>query len=212
MIPPLTSTRGAGTGAAVVIVPSAFGVAPDLVAQMDDLADTARLVVTFDPFFRDDPGPIPYDAMARVMARLQKLDRERLADDLRAVLAWTRAEAGGPVVVVGVCFGGPFALAAAADGLADGLVTWHATRLEDHLARVAEVRGPVRLHYGGADPFVPPAAVERVRAAFAGHPDARVVVHEGATHGFTHRAAPQAFDAAAERAAMDAVRAIAGRG
>ncbi|MFN7143348.1 MAG: dienelactone hydrolase family protein [Myxococcota bacterium] len=192
-----------------MIVPSAFGVAPDLLAQMADLADTARLVVTFDPFFRDDPGPVPYDAMARVLGRLQRLDRARLTEDLHATLAAARAEAGGRVVVVGVCFGGPFALAAAADGLVDGVVTWHGTRLEDHLARAAGVRCPARLHFGGADPFVPMSAVERVRAAFAGHPDTRVVVHAGATHGFTHRDAPQAYDAVAERAAMDAVRELA---
>jgi carboxymethylenebutenolidase len=203
---PLTIARGDGRGAAVVIVPSAFGVAPDLEEQMRELASTASVVVAFDPFFRGDAGVVPYDDMRRVMARLGALDRDRCANDLADVLAWT----GAPAIVLGICFGGPFALGAVADGLAAGAVTWHGTRLEQHLARAPSIRGPLRLHFGAADPVVPPAAVDAIRAAFADHPDAQIVVHPGATHGFTHRAAPQAYDASAEAAAMAAVRELAG--
>jgi dienelactone hydrolase len=64
----------------------------------------------------------------------------------------------------------------------------------------------MRLHFGGADPFVPPEAVDAVRAAFAGRRDVRIIVHDGATHGFSHREAPQAYDEHAERAGMDSLR------
>jgi carboxymethylenebutenolidase len=212
---PLTVARGGGSGAALVVVPSAFGVAPDLEAQLEALAGEARLVATFDPFFREDPGVVPYEDMARVMQRLRGLDRARAQADLRAVLAWARAEAGGgPVVVLGVCFGGPFALLAAADGLVDGVATWHGTRLESFLGRAPEMRCPMRLHFGGVDPFVPPAAVEAVREAFAGREDVHLFVHPGATHGFTHPGAAKAYDARAERAALasvcELVRAVQG--
>jgi carboxymethylenebutenolidase len=204
---PLTIARAGGRGAAVVIMPSAFGVAPDLEAQMDELAIDASFVVTLDPFFRSDPGAAAYDDMARVMARLQALDRERAGRDLRAAIDWARDQEGGKaIVMIGICFGGPYALLAAADGLAAGVVTWHGSRMENHLARAAEMRCPMRFHFGAADPFVPPAAVEAVRAAFAGRGDVQIAVHEGATHGFSHPAAPRAHDERAERAGMQSVR------
>jgi carboxymethylenebutenolidase len=201
---PLTIARGGGSGAAVVIAPSAFGVADDLVEQMDEMARDATVVITFDPFFRGDTGPVPYDDMPRARGRLTALDRAQTALDLRAAIALARAEA--PVVVLGICFGGPFALLAAADGLVDGVVTWHGTRMELFLKRAAEMRCPMRLHFGEADLFVPPEAVDLVRRAFADRRDVEIVVHEGATHGFTHRATARAHGSRAEQAAMRAVR------
>jgi carboxymethylenebutenolidase len=204
---PLTIARGGGAGAAVVLLPSAFGVGPDLEAQMGEIAAHASAVVAIDPFFRHDAGPAPYDDMARVMKRLEVLDRERCHRDFRAAIDWARGSGGcQSVVALGICFGGPFALLAAADGAVSGVVTWHGTWMERHLDRAGHVRCPMRLHFGSADPFVPREAVETVRAAFAGRPDVRVLVHDGATHGFSHRAAPQAYDQAAERAGMDSVR------
>lgn len=204
---PLTCARAGGTGAAVVIMPSAAGIGPDLEAQMEELATDASVVVAFDPFFRDDPGLAPYVDMARIMGRLKALDRARTYRDLRAAIDWARGQAPGlPVVVLGICFGGPFALQAAADGAVDAVVTWHGSRMENHLERVAEMRCPMHHHVGAVDPVVPPAALESIRAAFAGRPDVRIVVHEGATHGFSQRAAPQAYDARAEQAGMASVR------
>jgi carboxymethylenebutenolidase len=167
---PLTIARRDGRGSAVVIVPSAFGVAPDLEEQMRELASTARVVVAFDPFFRGDGGVAAYDDLPRVMARLAALDRDRCARDLAAALAWT----GTPAIVLGICFGGPFALGA-------GAVTWHGTRLEQHLSRAADISCPLRLHFGAADPIVPPAAVDAIRAAFADHADAEIVAQPTAS-------------------------------
>ena len=52
-----------------------------------------------------------------------------------------------------------------------------------------------------------------VRRAFAGRDDIRIIVHDGATHGFSHRAAQKAYDEEAERAGMNSLRElIAGAG
>jgi carboxymethylenebutenolidase len=206
---PLTVTRARGDGAAVVIMPSAFGVAPDLEAQMRELAETASAVVALDPFFRNDPGSIPYEDMGRVMARLQALDRAQSHRDLRAAIEWTRRELGAKrVVVLGICFGGPFALVAAADGIADAVVTWHGTRMEHHLERAAEMRCPMHFHFGAIDPFVSAEAVEVVRKTFSGREDVRIVVHDGATHGFSHRGSAHAYNQPAEEAGLESVRAL----
>jgi carboxymethylenebutenolidase len=204
---PLMIARGDGGGASVVIVPSAYGVGSDLEAQMKEAAAASPLVVAVDPFFREDAGAATYDERPRIMARLQALDRERGYRDLRTALDWIRGEQPGrPLVIVGICFGGGYALRAAADRLVDGVVTWHGSRMEQHLEGAERMRCPMRLHFGGADPFVPPATVDAVGKALAGKPDVRIVVHEGATHGFSHRGSPHAYDEPAERAGMDSLR------
>jgi carboxymethylenebutenolidase len=174
---------------------------------MEELARDASVVVAIDPFFRHDAGPARYDERARVMTRIQAIDRQRSHRDLRAATDWARGREGGrSVVVLGICFGGPFALLAAADGAVDGVVTWHGTRMENYVERAAEMLCPMRLHFGSADPFVLAEAVEVVRTAFASRRDVRVIVHEGATHGFSQRAAPRAHHEQAERAGMDSLR------
>jgi len=206
---PLVVARAGGVGAGVVIVPSAFGVGADLEAQMQEVAAEASLVVAIDPFFREGGGVVPYDDMARVMGRLRGLDRGRAYRDLGAAIDWARGRAERrAVVVLGICFGGSLALLAAADGAADGVVTWHGARMETVLDRAAEMRCPLRLHFGGADPFVPAEVVEAVRAAFGGRRDVEIAVHDGATHGFSHRASARSYQERAERAGMDALRAL----
>lgn len=131
---PLTIARAQGTGAAVVIMPSAFGVTPDLETQMKELAEEASLVFAIDPFFRQDAGPASYNDMPRAMARIQALDRARAQRDLRAAIEWARGQNGGQaVVVLGICFGGVYALLAAADG---------AARRRHHVARLTDEQLP----------------------------------------------------------------------
>lgn len=209
---PLVIARAQGSGAAVVIMPSAFGIGSDLELQMRELASDATSVVAIDPFFRDDAGPAPYDEVSRVLTRLQALNRQRAYRDFRAAIDWVRGQKGvDSVVALGICFGGPFALLAAADSVVDGVVTWHGTWMEKYLERAFDMRCPMRLHFGNADPFVPKQAVQAVQAAFAGRADVRVIVHEGATHGFSHRGAAAAYDERAERASMDSVRELVRR-
>lgn len=205
---PLTVTRGDARGPAVVIVPSIFGVQPDLVAQMEEIALDAPYVAAMDPFFRTEPGPLPYADPPRAIERMNTSDTEAAYGDFRALLEHGRGEGSGKVIAVGICFGGPFCFLAAADGAVDGVVTWHGSRLERYLERAGEMRCPMRLHFGDADPVVPPEAVEKVREAFGGRADVEITVHPGASHGFSHRDAP-AHDEAAERASVEAVRELA---
>jgi carboxymethylenebutenolidase len=165
------------------------------------------VVVAIDPFFREDGGSAPYDDRPRAMARIQALDRQRASRDLRAAIDWVRdQQPGRPVLAIGICFGGWVALQAAADGAVDGVITWHGSRMETCLERAADIRCPMRLHFGSADPVVPPEALEKIQRAFAGRSDVRITVHEGATHGFSHRGAPRAYQPDAERAGMESVR------
>ena len=53
---------------ALVIVPSIFGVPPDLIEQMEELAERA-FVVAIDPFRRTQPGALRYMNPPAALAR-----------------------------------------------------------------------------------------------------------------------------------------------
>jgi carboxymethylenebutenolidase len=193
---------------ALVVVPSIFGAAPDLLERLSELADRARIAVP-DPFWRQGAGVIPYGDREAAFARLRGFEPGRCLADLGAVVEWARREGGSRVVGLGICFGGPFVLRLAAEGRLDGVVTWHGSRMEQHLERAGEITCPLRLHFGDADPVSPPAAIEAIRTALASHPDVAIVVHPGAAHGFSHDG--PAYDPKACRAGLDAVAELIGR-
>lgn len=195
--------------AALVVVPSIFGPAPDLLERLSEFGERA-LVAVPDPFWRVGAGVVPYEQHDAAIARLKGFDLRRCIDDLSAVLDWARSRVGGPVIGLGICFGGPFVLRFAAERRLDGVVTWHGSRMQDHLERAAQIVCPLRLHFGSADPITPPEAIERIRSALGSHPDLSIVVHPGADHGFSHDG--RAYDAKACRAGLDAVGELLARG
>ncbi len=86
----------------------------------------------------------------------------------------------------------------AAQGLVNGVVTWHGSRMQGSLDLVGKIECPIRHHIGEADPVVPPDVLVAIRAGFADHPDCNIVVHPGAGHGFSHDG--DAWDASAYQA------------
>jgi carboxymethylenebutenolidase len=187
---------------ALVAVPSIFGAAPDLLERLSELSERA-LVVAPDPFWRQGGGVIPYGDREAAFARLRGFDAKLCTAELTAVAEWARGRSNGRVLGLGICFGGPFVLRLAVAHALDGVVTWHGSRMEQHLDGASAIRCPLRLHFGEADPISPPAAIDAMREAFAAHPDVRIVVHPGASHGFSHDG--PAYDAKACRAGMEAV-------
>jgi carboxymethylenebutenolidase len=189
----------------LVVVPSIFGPASDLLQRISALADTA-LVVVPDPFWRAGGGAVPYADHAGAISRLKGFDRDQCFSEMRSVIDWTRERCNGRVAGLGICFGGPVVLAAAAGGALDGVVAWHGSRMENYLEGAGAIAGPVCLHFGGADPVTPPEAIEKIREAFAGHTDASLIVHPGLEHGFSHDGS--SYDAGATQAALDDTRAL----
>ena len=164
------------------------------------------LIVVADPFWRVGGGVVSYDDHESAFGRLKGFDRELCFRDMHAVIEWTRERCKGRVAGLGICFGGPVVLSAAGEGSLAGVITWHGSRMEAFLDRASEISGPLRFHFGGADPITPPEAIEKIKAAFAGHPDASFVVHPGLEHGFTHEGS--SYDARAARAGLDATREV----
>ena len=85
-----------------------------------------------------------------------------------------------------------------------GGVTWHGSRMENFLDRAADTTCPFRLHFGADDPITPSEAIDEIRTAFAGHPDASIAVHPGAVHGYA--LGGDAYDSEACQAGLDATK------
>jgi len=192
-----------GSLAGVVVVPSIFGPAADLLDQMASLSDVAFTAV-MDPFWRQGGGCIPYDDVDTALARLGELDWAKCQEDVDAVSRWVRQQSNGRVIGLGICFGGPWILVGAARGLLSGVVTWHGSRMEGVLDSLDGLSAPLRLHFGDEDPITPPEVIEAITQRFADYPDCQIVIHPGAEHGFSHEG--PAWDAAATDAGVADLR------
>ena len=184
-VAPPVSERGAG----VVIVSTISGVDSDMTHYADALAAEGFVASAPDMFWRDaDSGPLPWtdDGRKRVFARNDRYDLELGMTDLADAIANLKKHprCNGKVAVVGFCFGGPFALLAAARYGTNAGISFHGSHVENHLDELDGVRCPLSFHYGDRDEVAPMTAIERIREAFGRLADAKVYVYPGAGHGF----------------------------
>jgi len=200
--------EGARNRPALLVIPSIFGPAPDLIERLSEFSERA-LIVLPDPFWRVGGGVVPYGDHDAAIARLKGFELRKCIDDLSTVVDWARDHSNGRVLGLGICFGGPFVLRFASEGRLSGVVTWHGSRMQDHLERADDIQCPLRLHFGAIDPISPPAAIDAIRQALSSNPDLRIVVHPDADHGFSHDG--KSFDPAACRAGLDAIDELLGR-
>jgi carboxymethylenebutenolidase len=177
--------RGRGPG--LVLFQEIFGVNRHIRAVAEQYALDGFVVLAPDLFWRDAP---------RVELGYEGADRERalqlmkaaapaaLAADIGTTVAALRArpELDGKLGAFGYCMGGRLAYLAAASMPLDAAACFYGGGIHDHLDKAAGVRCPIQFHYGARDAAIPLAAVERVKATFAGR-DADVHVYD-AEHGF----------------------------
>jgi carboxymethylenebutenolidase len=179
----------AGEGVGVIIVSTVSGVDSDMTHYADTLAAEGFVASAPDMFWRDaDPGPLAWTAEGkkRAFARNDRYDLEQGMNDLSDVIADIKKHprCNGKVAVMGFCFGGPFALLAAARYGTVAGISFHGSHVENYLEELDRVRSPLSFHYGDQDPVAPMPAIERIREAFASVPDAEVYVYPGVGHGF----------------------------
>jgi carboxymethylenebutenolidase len=176
-------------GAGVVIVSTISGVDSDMIHYADALAAEGFVASAPDMFWRDvDPGPLSWTDVGRKrsFARNDRYDLELGMRDLADVITDLKQHprCNGKVAVMGFCFGGPFALLAAARYGTDAGISFHGSHVENHLDEVDSVRCPLSFHYGDRDEVAPMSAIGRIREAFGRLADAKVYVYPGAGHGF----------------------------
>jgi carboxymethylenebutenolidase len=182
---------GSGSGPAVVVISTIFGVDDNIKGLCDDLAREGCVALAPNLFWRDkDPATLalPLD-MERAVARVMRFDFGAAMGDLRLAIEGARGqpECNGDVAVFGFCFGGPFAWRAACDGF--GIVagvSFHGTQVSRLMRPGDKPNCPVSFHYGDQDEFAPPEELAAVKKV-ADENGSEFVVHPGAGHGYMVR-------------------------
>lgn len=200
--------------AAVILLQEAFGVNEHIQDVARRIAAEGYLAVAPDLFHRSNTAEVDYSDLDTAMALIGELGPDEVIPDVRTVFSALVEQEQIPadrIAVVGFCFGGWAAFAAAtALPLAASVVFYgpgivsgtHAV-----LTRVAGISGPVLMHVGDADPTIPAEDLAAIRAAARETGvDLRLVVHPGTGHGFHCDLRPDVYDAdAAGRAWLQTV-------
>ncbi|KWK75407.1 carboxymethylenebutenolidase [Burkholderia ubonensis] len=178
-----------GKGPAVIIVQEIFGVNAHIRSVADQYAADGYVALAPDVFWRTQPRvELAYEGADRDkgIELLQKTDVNLAVADVAAAadLLRTRPEAGGKVAAIGYCFGGRLAYLAAATGKIDAAVAYYGGRIQNALDVAGKVTQPILFHYAENDHAIPLAAVDQVKAAFAGRDNAAFHLYPGAEHGF----------------------------
>ena len=164
----------------IVVLQEIFGVNPHIRSVADRFADQGYLAVAPALFDRVRPGvELAYDqdGMTTGLAIMKQVNQDDALKDVAAAVA--EAATAGKVAVVGFCWGGTLAYAAAGrlDGLA-AAVGYYGGGIASMLDLMP--KAPLMLHFGEKDDHIPMASVEAIRAALPGTP----VYDYPAGHGF----------------------------
>ncbi|KWD75298.1 dienelactone hydrolase family protein [Burkholderia ubonensis] len=178
-----------GKGPAVIIVQEIFGVNAHIRSVADQYAADGYVALAPDVFWRTQPRvELAYEGADRDkgIELLRKTDVNLAVADIAAAadLLRTRPETGGKVAAIGYCFGGRLAYLAAATGKIDAAVAYYGGGIQNALDVAGKVTQPILFHYAENDHAIPLAAVDQVKAAFAGRDNAAFHLYPGAEHGF----------------------------
>jgi carboxymethylenebutenolidase len=195
---------GNGKVPGLLLITAIFGIDEEMVELSQAWADDGFLVSTPDIFWRQMPGPTA--DFQKALARYQAFDPEQGMRDIEDLMNDLRAHprCNGKIAVLGFCFGGKYAHLAAARLGANAAGAFHGTMIGESLAEMPPKNCPISFHFGAEDPIVPQEEVAQIKKAYAGHADAQIEVHAGASHNFS-MPKKQGYDpsaAAASRAAV----------
>ena len=152
----------AGPAPGVVIMGSVFGVDDDVRRMADGLAADGFAVAAPDLFWRGDKGPLGRSETDGARAKARGQNRAAIIEagvkDLADTIAYlrTRPECNGRVAVIGLCYGGPYAILGPARLGCDAGISMHGTVVENYLGELDRVKAPLSLHWGDKDHACPP--------------------------------------------------------
>jgi carboxymethylenebutenolidase len=200
----LAAPNGAEKATGLLLITAIFGIDDEMKELSDAWAADGFLVSVPDIFWRVMPGPTAdmEKAFARFGAFDQDqgmLDIEDLIDDLKS-----RPQCNGKIAVLGFCFGGLYAHLGASRLGIDAGGAFHGTKIGPLADEAARVTCPVSFHFGDQDPVVPMDEVELIQKAYAGHDNAEIAVHAGASHNFS-MPYKEGYHPAAAKASREAV-------
>ena len=199
-IPCLAAMPDGGPATGVVIAPTIFGLNDDMTMVLERLAGGGFAAIVPNPFWRDqEPGIIGHegDDRERAFARLGRTPFDQAFGDMADVIEHAGAQpwCNGKIAVMGFCYGGPFALEAAAKCGIQAGISYHGSFVQDHLDVIPEVSCPLGFHWGDDDRAAPLEVIDQVRQLFSKLDDAEVFLYEGGVaHGYMLPGHGDAYD------------------
>jgi carboxymethylenebutenolidase len=185
-----------GSGPGIVLLQEIFGINQYMRDVADYYAEEGYVVLAPDLFWRLEPGvELDETQFEKAFGLYQKFDVARAVEDIASSVAALRAEPAcvGKIGALGFCLGGALAYLSAAHAGVDCAVGYYGVGIEASLDLVPKMKCPLVLHFAANDKFVPEAAREQVKAAFAGNPNVEVYVYPGVDHAFA-RPGGHAYD------------------
>jgi carboxymethylenebutenolidase len=184
---PAAKARGA-----VVIVQEIFGLSPWVVRTADSYAAEGYLTVApalFDRIRRKLVLGYSPPEMQQAIGYRKQIDTAKAVLDIAAAAAFARHV--GKVAVVGFCWGGTLAWAAASELPLGAAVCYYGSGIANLLPKVPGC--PTMLHFGEQDQSIPQSQIEQLRAAYP-----QGIYHlYPAGHAFANDDRPDHYDAAA---------------
>lgn len=205
---------GEGPFPAVVVIQEVLGVNDNIQGIATRLAEAGFFAAAPELFHREPKTTFSFPELQDAMAAAMRLTEEGLVADLNDAAAAIRARPEvkkGRLGIVGFCLGGRVALVAAAHTPHFGAVaSFYGSRIAGTklVDEVAKLEIPIRIFYGGSDPWIPveqPRAIAARLAELGSH--AELVVYDQAGHGFVNR--PEESPANAEAATSAWARTLA---
>lgn len=174
----------------VVLVPSIFGLNAEAHRWLGSYSAAGFFALLYDPFWRTEPGALSVtddEDRARAQHRRDHFDVELGVRDLADIVRFARALPGcnGRVAVAGYCFGGRYAMIAAARLDVQAGISFHGIGMGRSLEDARKIKAPVSFHFGDADHSTPMEEVRELERAVAGNPLVELCVYPGAGHSFT---------------------------
>jgi carboxymethylenebutenolidase len=202
----LATPASGGTVPAVVLASAVHGVTKDLCDVADEFAAKGYIAAAPDLFWRSLPGPLAMDdkrAGERSQPRLEKIrDGE---SDMADTLAMVRSlpQSNRRAMVMGFCYGGPYAILGPKRLGYDAGVSCHGTRMIDYIEDLHGVAQPICIMWGDQDHAAPAEVLDAYRAVPARLKNVEVHVFPGILHGYMMPGAVKAYDASTRAFSME---------
>lgn len=189
---------------AVVLACSIDGVDADLRDIVDAIAAEGYIAAAPDLFWRTVPGPLPSGdprTLVRSQPRMERLsENER---DLVDTLAYIRTHSqwNGSAVLMGFCYGGPFAIIGPKRLGFQAGVSCHGSQMLGFIGDMAGATQPMCAIWGDQDHIAPEPVLTAFREAARDTANLEVAIFPGVEHGFMMPSS-SAFDRSARDFAM----------
>jgi carboxymethylenebutenolidase len=183
----------------IIVVMEAFGLNDHIKDVARRLAAEGFVTLAPDLYYREAVRMTAYEDLPQAIRLMTGLWDDKIVADMEAAIAFVRRQPGvrgDRVGVTGFCMGGRVsfltacrsgAIAAAVPFYGGGIASGEPSARQPvvPIDLAGQLRCPVLAFFGGDDPFIPPADIERVRTTLGAlGPQHEVVVYDGAPHGF----------------------------